>query len=99
MGQLKEMAHARSGDKGSSVNIGVIGKDEKAYHYLEKVLTSEVVGDFFSHPPKKIKRYLWPKIFAINFVIEEILDPLAPDNQGKAFATAFLELELEKHVH
>ena len=95
--QLKEIAHARSGDKGTSVNIGVIGNDETCYRHLERLLTEKVVGRFFSHPPQKIKKYLWPKLFAINFILEEILEEgsLSADSQGKAFARALLEVELE----
>lgn len=92
--RLKEIASARSGDKGTSVNIGVVGHDAKAYQYLETHLTEKAVAHFFSHPLHKIKRYKWPKLFAINFVIEEILEEgsLKADSQGKAFATALLEL-------
>jgi hypothetical protein len=95
--QLKEIAFARSGDKGRSVNIGVIGKNQKCYEQLADALTEKVVGAFFSHPPEKIKKYFWPKLFAINFILEEILDEgvMQPDSQGKAFAKALLELELE----
>lgn len=96
--KLKEIAHARSGDKGKSVNIGVIGNDAKSYQYLESHLTPKVVAAFFNHPEEKVKRYFWPKLFAINFVIEEILDELKADSQGKAFATALLELEMHDGI-
>lgn len=98
--QLKEIAHARSGDKGTAVNIGVIGNDALCYRHLEEKLTLKKMSAFFSHPEYKIKRYLWPKLFALNFVLEEILDEgsLLPDNQGKAFAAALLEMEMEDGV-
>lgn len=93
---LKELAHARSGDKGRSVNIGVVGYDATCYQRLESHLTPDLVGDFFHHPKEKIKIYFWPKLFAINFVLEDVLKEgnLTPDSQGKAFATALLQMEI-----
>ncbi len=94
--RLKEIAYTRSGDKGKSVNIGVIAHDRKSYLKLKKLLTEQVIGDYFYHPSEKIKKYQWPKLFALNFILEDILQDanLNPDSQGKAFAIALLELEI-----
>jgi len=45
--QLKEIAHARSGDKGNIVNIGVFAKDEAHYQLLLDQMTAEKVKHFF----------------------------------------------------
>lgn len=95
--KLKELAYARSGDKGSSANIGVIANDLEAYHFLEKNLTAEKVAAFFR--TSNVIRYELPNLSAFNFVLYDILDggaslSLKTDSQGKALGQAILELEV-----
>lgn len=98
--QLKEIAHARSGDKGSNVNIGVIALQEKDYSRLVELLTEEVVKSYFSAlKPKKVIRYELPNLNALNFVLEGVLEGggslnLRIDAQGKALGQALLEMEI-----
>lgn len=98
--QLKEIAHARSGDKGSSVNIGVIALEEKDYPRLKELLTAERVRNYFSAlKPKKVIRYELPNLNALNFVLEGVLEGggslnLRIDAQGKALGQALLEMEI-----
>ena len=100
MMQLKEIAHARSGDKGSSANIGVIALLEKDYPRLKTILTEEKVKDYFSAlNPKKVIRYELPNLAALNFVLEGVLEGggslnLRIDAQGKALGQALLEMEI-----
>ena len=100
MMQLKEIAHARSGDKGSSVNIGVIALEEKDYPRLKELLTAERVRNYFSAlKPKKVIRYELPNLNALNFVLEGVLEGggslnLRIDAQGKALGQALLEMEI-----
>lgn len=97
---LKELAYARSGDKGNHVNIGVIARDKKKYELLKKKLTEKRVKDFFKPlGSQKVKRYELDNLHALNFVLYNILDgggmkSLRIDAQGKAMATALLEMEL-----
>jgi len=98
--RLKEIASARSGDKGSNANIGVIAHTPKAYDYLKNFLTSDLVQKYFHElHPKKTERYEWPNISALNFVLEGILAgggsrSLRIDAQGKALGQALLLMEL-----
>jgi len=98
--RLKEIATARSGDKGSHANIGIIAHSEKAYEYLKTYLTPErVQGYFHALNPKQTNRYELPKIMALNFVLEGALAgggsrSLRIDAQGKALGQALLLMEL-----
>jgi hypothetical protein len=97
---LSDIAHARSGDKGASANIGVIAFTPDGYRLLQKHLTAEVVAKFFA-PLKttSVKRYELDNLNALNFVLENILDgggsvSLRADAQGKALGQQLLELRL-----
>ncbi len=98
--KLKEIAYARSGDKGCDANIGVIAKGSADYEYLREHLTAEKVAQFFSAlSPQKAKRYELPNLHALNFVLEGILAEggsrsLRIDAQGKALGQAILEMEI-----
>jgi hypothetical protein len=97
---LREIAHSRSGDKGSNMNIGVIAYSQRGYDYLREQLTEKRVTDFFSTlSPRGVVRYELPNLLALNFVLEGVLDgggsrSLRTDAQGKAFGQALLEMPL-----
>lgn len=97
---LRDIAYARSGDKGSNANIGVIAYDIKGYEYLVENLTAEIVHAYFK-PLGVIStiRYELPNLLALNFVLMGILDgggsrSLRVDSQGKTLGQALLEMEL-----
>jgi hypothetical protein len=98
--RLGSFAHARSGDKGSSSNIGVIAYTELGYQCLERFLSAERVANFFkSLQPRKVTRYELPNLLAFNFVLEGVLEgggsrSLRLDAQGKALAQAILEMPI-----
>lgn len=102
---LRAIAHARSGDKGNDVNIGVIAREEKFHRAIAEALSPEVVGKFFGDefddPSRKIvHRWELPGIGAHNFLLKNCLggggaSSLSVDPQGKAWAQRLLELELE----
>jgi len=98
--KLKEIADARSGDKGCDANIGVIAKGAADYEYLLEHLTAEKVQDFFVDlGPKQSTRYELPNLHAFNFVLEGVLGEggsrsLRIDAQGKALGQALLEMEI-----
>ncbi|MEE2638995.1 MAG: hypothetical protein VX768_00075 [Planctomycetota bacterium] len=98
--KLKEIAHARSGDKGNHANVGVIARDDAAFEILKTRLTAELVGDWFSDlQPTKVERFEMPGIRAVNFLLHNVLagggsQSLRVDSQGKTLALALLEMEL-----
>ncbi|MEX0726606.1 MAG: hypothetical protein WD065_10080 [Planctomycetaceae bacterium] len=98
--KLKEIAHARSGDKGNHANIGVIARDASQYVFLCNELTEARVAEYFAPlGPKGVKRYLLPGIHAMNFMLYDVLaggacKSLRIDSQGKTLALALLEWEI-----
>ena len=98
---LGAIAYARSGDKGSSSNVGVIAYHQKGYEFLERHLDAEMVGRFFKGLLlKSVKRYPLPNLWALNFVLEGALAgggsrSLRTDAQGKALGQAILEMSIE----
>jgi hypothetical protein len=98
--RLGEIAHARSGDKGASANVGVIARSPAAYEFLRTALTAEIVEKYFkSMGVGSVRRYELPNLHAFNFILPNILDgggslSLAVDPQGKALGQALLELPL-----
>jgi hypothetical protein len=106
--RLADIAHARSGDKGSTANIGVIARSAAAYAYLERALTPDAVAGFLANLKSKISdsksfpvtRYVLPNLMAFNFVLPTALAPggslsLRSDGQGKALGQILLEMPLE----
>jgi len=97
---LRDIAHARSGDKGSHANIGVIAEDAGSFELLKRVLTDRVVADFFAELNiSKVERFELPGIMALNFLLHDALDggaslSMRTDSQGKVLALALLEMEL-----
>lgn len=97
---LESIAHARSGDKGSNANIGVIAYDEEGYAFLLDYLTAERVNAYFSElGVKETRRYELPNLLALNFVLYGILEgggskSLRIDAQGKALGQALLQMPL-----
>lgn len=101
MQKIKDFAYARSGDKGSCVNIGVIALNKESYLFLLVYLTEERVKSYFSHlNPQRVLRYELPNLNALNFILEGVLDGggslnLAIDAQGKALGHCLLQMEIE----
>ncbi len=98
--RLGELAHARSGDKGNRSNIGVVADDRARYDWLVEHLTEATVADYLGPLGiGRVRRYLLPKIQALNFVIDGALGggasrSLRLDSQGKALGQALLELRM-----
>lgn len=101
--RLRDLAHARSGDKGNRANIGVIANDRQAYELLSRFLTSKRVATYFrTLGIGEVRRYELPRILGFNFVIEGALaggasGSLRLDTQGKALGTALLEMSVDEH--
>lgn len=98
---LVHLAHARSGDKGDTANVGVIAYDESHYDLLRERLTPEAVKAHFGSMVKgEVERYELPNLAALNFLLHGALDgggtmSLMNDAQGKVFSTALLRMEIE----
>lgn len=98
--KLKDIAHARTGDKGNMCNIAVIPYDENDYLMLKSFLTQEKVEEYFSEICfGGVIRYDLDNICAFNFVLEQSLDggvtrSLALDKHGKSLGMALLEMEI-----
>jgi hypothetical protein len=95
---LSDVAHARSGDKGTSANIGVIARQAPDYDRLCKLLTAERVAEHLRIDDiRRVTRYELPTLAALNFVVRGILDsPLRTDAQGKALGQVLLAMPLPR---
>ncbi len=95
---LYDHAHARTGDKGNRVNISVIAYDPADYGWLLQQVTTERVAAHFAHrQPSSVTRYELPRLAAMNFVLDDVLDggvndTLNLDMHGKALAFHLLTL-------
>jgi hypothetical protein len=99
--RLVDLAHARSGDKGDTANVGVIALQREWYPLLERYLTRErVAAHFRGMIDGPVDRYELPNLGALNFLLHGALDgggtlSLKTDAQGKVFSTAMLRLTLD----
>ena len=98
--QLYEYAHARTGDKGNRSNISVIAYQQEDFPMLVSQLTEERVAAHFAHRrPTRVTRYLLPRLGAMNFVLDDILDggvnnALNLDAHGKTLSFHLLSLPI-----
>lgn len=98
--QLRELAYARSGDKGDVCNIGLLAFDQEKYELIEKYVTPERVKAHFGEMVKgAVEIYPMPNIDALEIVLRNALDggatrTLRFDQTGKAMGTALLRMEI-----
>lgn len=99
--RLLDIAHARSGDKGDTANVGVIARRPEWYEVLQQFLTRERVAAHFSGMiTGDVERFELPNLHALNFLLHGALDgggtlSLKTDAQGKVVSTAVLRLILD----
>jgi len=99
--QLTKLAHARSGDKGDTANVGLIALKREYYPLLVREVTAERVKQHFTGICKgKVERFELPNLSALNFLLHESLGgggtlSLMTDAQGKTFSTALLRMEID----
>lgn len=99
--KLIEIAHARSGDKGDTSNIGLIASDPADYPVLLREVTPERVKEHFTGVCLgRVERFELPNLGALNFLLHESLDgggtlALKADPQGKTYSSALLRMEIE----
>ena len=99
--RLLDIAHARSGDKGDTANVGVIALRPEWYPVLEKYVTQPaVVAHFAGQITGDVLRYELPNLRALNFLLHGALDgggtlSLKTDAQGKVYSTALLRMVID----
>ena len=99
--RLLDVAHARSGDKGDTANVGVIALKPEWYELLDRELTRDRVAEHFKGViTGGVDRFALPNLGAINFLLHGALDgggtlSLKTDAQGKVFSTALLRMVLD----
>lgn len=97
---LYQLAHGRAGDKGNTSNISVIAWDAECFALLAEQLTEAKVAQWFSYRhPTKVMRHILPKLEAMNFVLEGVLDggvndALNLDTHGKGLSFWMLDLPI-----
>ncbi|MFB6346800.1 MAG: hypothetical protein ABEK50_13730 [bacterium] len=99
--ELREIATARSGDKGANANIGIIAEEPEYYEPMKEQITADRLKDFFDNFVEgEVTRYEMPNFDSLNFILEEALDGGAAtsvriDRQGKAMCETILQMEIE----
>jgi len=97
---LYQLAHARSGDKGDTANVGLIARHPRDYPLLVREVTAARVARHFQGMiTGPVERYELPNLHALNFLLHGALDgggtvSLKTDAQGKVFSTALLRMEV-----
>ena len=98
---LRQIAHARSGDKGDCANIGLIALKPEYYPALVAQVTAERVKEHFRELCHgRVQRYELPNLHALNFLLFEALDgggtvSLRTDAQGKTLSAALLRMIID----
>ena len=97
--QLRYLAHARSGDKGNTANVGLIALDAEYYPILVREVTTARVARHFKGMVSGVERFELPNLGALNFLLHDALDgggtiSLKTDAQGKVYSTALLRMEV-----
>lgn len=99
--RLLDIAHARSGDKGDTANVGVIALRPEWFPLLQRELTVQRVADHFEGVIEGgVERFDLPNLNALNFLLHGALDgggtlSLKTDAQGKVFSTALLRMKID----
>ncbi len=99
--QLRQIAHARSGDKGDSSNVGLIADNDAAYEIIQMQVTPERVKQHFKSIVKgDVDRYEMPNLRCLNFILHDSLggggsESLKNDAQGKTHGQAMLLMEID----
>jgi hypothetical protein len=99
--RLADIAHARSGDKGDTANIGVIALKPRWFGVLDQFVTRKRVADHFRGMIEGgVDRYELPNLNALNFLLHGALDgggtlSLKTDAQGKVYSTALLRMVID----
>lgn len=100
MTRVGDLAHARAGDKGRTVNVSAVAWDAAGYARLERELTAaRVEAAFAAVADGPVRRYALPRLLAFNFVIDNlkgggVTRTLAQDLHGKSLSSLLLAIPL-----
>ena len=98
---LREIAHARTGDKGNIVTISVIARRREGFDTIARIVTAERVSAHFAAiVDRPAVRYVLPHLGALNFVLyrpegQAVTRSLALDAHGKCLGSSLLGMEIE----
>ena len=99
--KLHEIANARSGDKGNTLNIALVCRDIRHFDLVAQQVTEErVMEAFASRRPSRVVRYDLPRLAAFNFVLDDVLEggvnsSLGLDGHGKSLSFVLLDMEIQ----
>ncbi len=99
--RLRDIAHARSGDKGDSSNVGLLANNEAAYEIIKREVTAErVKAHFGSIVRGEVDRFEMPNLLCLNFILHDSLggggsETLRNDAQGKTHGQAILLMHID----
>lgn len=98
---LYRLAHGRTGDKGNRSNISLIAWNPACWPVLVEQLTEQrVAAHFAARRPARVQRFVLPRLQAMNWVLDEVLDggvndALNLDSHGKALSYWLLQMPVE----
>lgn len=102
---LHSLAHARTGDKGNRSSISLVAYDARHWQLLvDQVTEARVAALFADRRPTQVRRYLLPRLHAMNFVLDDVLDggvngSLNLDSHGKSLSGLLLTLTIDLETH
>lgn len=102
--ELRDIANARSGDKGNRLNIALVCRDPAYYAAVAAQVTAARVAEAFAaRKPTRVVRYDLPKLAAFNFVLDDVLEggvnaSLGLDGHGKALSFLLLGIPVEVEI-
>ena len=99
--RLLDIAHARSGDKGDTANVGLIALRPEWYPILVRYVTRDRVTEHFAKVIMgSVERFELPNLFALNFLLHGALGgggtvTLRTDAQAKVYSSAMLRMVID----
>lgn len=98
---VRDIAIARSGDKGNRATLSVIARDAADYPLLARTLSAERVRQHYQGIVQGcVERYALPHLGALQFVLHDALAggvtrSLALDAHGKTLCSAVLAIRID----
>ena len=100
--RLYDIAHARAGDKGNRLNIAVFSLRRRGFRGAQRFPDrgARVLAHFAHRGATAVRRYELPKLPALNFVIDDVLEggvngSLGLDGHGKSLSFHLLSMPLD----
>jgi hypothetical protein len=101
---VRDIAHARAGDKGNTSNVNVWAYNPAEFELLKRSLTAERIKQAFPNLIRgEVQRYVIEHLQGLNFVMQDALEggvnrSLNLDSHGKSWSYLILGLELEENA-